>query len=52
VAPAAAAPLNAREFFAALSSSVVYADASNTETNRKLWNEYAKSWSPDAVCAP
>ncbi len=31
-----------------LSEAVVYADSSNVDTNRKLWNEYAKEWHPEA----
>eukprot|EP00743_Colponemidia_sp_Colp-15_P009231 GILK01010079.1.p1 GENE.GILK01010079.1~~GILK01010079.1.p1 ORF type:complete len:284 (-),score=41.78 GILK01010079.1:85-936(-) len=29
-----------------LSSALVYPDAGNIETNRKLWDNYAKNWSP------
>lgn len=31
-----------------LSDAMVYSDCSNTQTNRKLWNEYAKNWKSDS----
>src|SRR4051812_33564545 len=27
-----------------LSDALVYSEANNIETNKKLWNEYAKNW--------
>jgi hypothetical protein len=32
-----------------LGGAVVYPDATNFETNKKLWNVYAKEWKPDAT---
>lgn len=32
-----------------LGSSLVYPDAGNFETNRKLWNMYASEWDPEKV---
>ena len=29
-----------------LSSALVYTDAGNAETNRRLWDRYAESWGP------
>lgn len=31
-----------------LSSALVYSDATNVDTNRKLWDLYAQEWSEDA----
>ncbi|CAM9751580.1 unnamed protein product [Choristocarpus tenellus] len=31
-----------------LGSALVYADPGNFETNRKLWNNYAAEWDPEA----
>lgn len=33
-----------RQTIAQLSTAFVYAEPTNVETNRKLWDEYAKSW--------
>ena len=32
---------------ASLSSSLVYSDPGNVETNRRLWNAYSEDWNPD-----
>eukprot|EP00820_Chromera_velia_P009684 Cvel_21353.t1-p1 / transcript=Cvel_21353.t1 / gene=Cvel_21353 / organism=Chromera_velia_CCMP2878 / gene_product=hypothetical protein / transcript_product=hypothetical protein / location=Cvel_scaffold1995:312-1470(-) / protein_length=75 / sequence_SO=supercontig / SO=protein_coding / is_pseudo=false len=29
-----------------LGSALVYPESTNIETNRKLWNQYAKQWDP------
>lgn len=29
-----------------LSGALVYTDAGNAETNRRLWDRYAEAWSP------
>lgn len=31
-----------------LGSALVYPDAGNLETNRKLWDNYAAEWEPNA----
>ncbi|CAN0227757.1 unnamed protein product, partial [Ectocarpus sp. 8 AP-2014] len=31
-----------------LGSALVYPDAGNFDTNRKLWDNYAAEWEPDA----
>lgn len=33
-----------------LGSALVYPDAGNFETNRKLWDNYAAEWEPNARC--
>lgn len=30
-----------------LSGALVYTDAGNAETNRRLWDRYAEAWSPE-----
>lgn len=33
-----------------LGSALVYPDAGNFDTNRKLWDNYAAEWEPNARC--
>lgn len=33
-----------------LGSALVYPDAGNFDTNRKLWDNYAAEWEPSARC--
>ena len=37
-----------RNVIQSLSSAMVYPDCTNEDTNRKLWDQYARSWSADA----
>ena len=46
---AAGAGVPARALIAALSQDTVYTEASNVETNRKLWDAYATDWAADKV---
>jgi len=41
------APTSITSLISSLSTSLVYTDPGNVETNKKLWNAYAEDWQPD-----